>query len=343
MPTRLSNVAGVLRLDGTPCKLLGANAYSVYARLLNNQTPTAYISIFDMLAARGCRVVRVFGDGFNFSGGMGAWETSSATAIAHATTLLDAAHARNMTILWCLHWNVVNIPVWKSEATSALVSGTTASRTYLKLVVDTAVPALKNHPALAGWECGNEIISVMTQAGLTVANARTVQNDIRTWILAQDAGSFVVSGTSTHESSTITGVTAGTVPDVAYTQTNLTHAGWESQSTHNYCDRANLMGPNGELFGQWLARTAMRCKGQGQPLVLGEFGGGSSDLAVSKVQIENVVRGFAEAPHCQLGLLWNCDVSDFSGNQAEFIFNLVDRPYVLPLIGQYASMPYVGR
>ena len=341
MPTRLTASDGVLLLDGQPCKLLGANAYSLYPRIVNNQTPNAYVDVFDMLAEAGCKVVRIFGDGFNTAGQLGLWETDSAAALAATQTLFDAAHARGIVLVWCIHWHLIGVATWKGEANSALVSGTTASRTYLKLVVDTVVPAFKDHPALGSWECANELPPLFAANGLTVANAVTVQNDLRGWIDAQDPGSLIISGCSTADSTTISGQ-SGQAPDAGLEWLRAAHVGWNTQSSHIYADRPTAVGTNGGRFGEWLDRVCVRAKGLGQPMTIGEFGGGAADAATSELQIRNMVRGFAESTHAQLGLIWNCDTSDFSGNQAPFIFNRSTRPYVLDLMRQNAA-PFFDR
>jgi len=337
MPTRLSNQAGRLAYDGQPCKLLGANAYSLYSRLVSNSTPSAYIEVLDRLSAAGCKVVRVFGDGFSPGSGLGLWETAPATAIAAATTLFDAAHARGMSLFWCIHWHVLGVPLWKAEANTALLSGSTASRTYLKLVIDTVVPQFKNHPALAGWECANEIPGLFVTNGLTVANATALQNDIRTWINAQDSGAFISSGSSTHDLTAIPAQN-GSYPDGGLQSLAAMHSGWNSQSSHIYADRPTAVGLNGSNFRAWLNRVCGAARALGQPMVIGEFGGGAADAATSEIQIRQMVAGFAESDFAQLALLWNCDVSDYSANKAEYIFNGTTRQYVFDLLNQHRAM-----
>lgn len=333
--TSLTVSGGLLLRGGIPIKSLGANTYSVWSRLASNSSPNEYIPIFDMLSRVGCKYVRIFGDGFNTGTGLGLYQSNPAFALACVQTILDAAWARGISVIWSLHWNVVGIASWKGEALSAIL-GASLSRTYLQLVVDTVVPAFKNHPAIAAWECGNELNGLAPT--ITIAQCTALASSIRGWIDAQDPGATIISGNTMYDRSAVSNQN-GSYPDAGLAVCQSFHVGFNTQCAHFYSASNTAIGLNGSGFQMHLERYVGQARGAGQPLILSEFGADSTDDYTNRVQHLNMMTGFLNTD-CQLGLIWNCDTSDYSGNQSGYMFNTTVRPWVLESLNLYRSITY---
>lgn len=339
----LTTSGGTLLADGVPIKWCGANAYSLYVRRVNNLTPNAYITVIDLLHSLGVKVVRIFGDGFDQSQGMGLWETGSSTAIGHAQTILDYLASKGMGAIWCVHWAVHNVPAYKSEAVTQLTVNNSPSRNYLKLVIDTAVPAFRDHPALAAWSIGNELQYSLD--ALTLAQRWALAESLRGWIAAQDSsGRIIISDYADFMASAISGADAQRSFDLQWTTARAAESGFTTSSSHAYpgSSRAVALGLNGEFYAAWLERMARFAQGIGKPYLLTECGPdpATADEAANRLQCDRVAAAIENTARLQLACWWNCDTSDYSGNQANLIFNANTRTWVLEHLRRLAVRPY---
>lgn len=331
--------------DGAPIKWCGANAYSLYVRRVNNLTPNAYITVIDLLHSVGVKVVRIFGDGFDQSQGMGLWETAPSTALGHAQTILDYLASKGMGAIWCAHWAVHNVPAYKGEALTQLTVNNSPSRNYLKLVIDTVVPAFKNHPALAAWSVGNELQYSLD--ALTIAQRWALGESLRAWIEAQDnSGRIIISDYADFMASAISGADAQRSYDLQWATARAAESGFSTSSSHAYpsSSRAIALGANAEFYAQWLDRMTRFARGVGKPYLLTEFGPDptASDNAANQLQCQRLADAITNTQGLQLACWWNCDTSDFSGNQANLIFNSGTRTWVLEHLRRIAVQPYVA-
>lgn len=325
--------------DGSPVHELGVNGYSLFWRLLDNNSDTTYVTAFTAMQARGIRVIRVslcpWSDNSFFESNLASWR-------ALVDAFLASAQAHNVTVIFSLFFNIRGIPDWKGEAYSAWSNPASATRVHTSAVIAELTSRYLNHAALAGYEMGNEWDSYCTDyGGGATAFTSTVMStgyaQMATEIRAGDANRIIMSGNV---------VTTATVPkDKESLVKRLlvdNPSPMDTITIHPYKAPSAWSGFFGTDYSG-IRGLLQLCKRTGKAVVVGEFGVNEGETFTQpSVTVQSAWRrSLFEVTLADLAMVWNMDISDYSGNQTGwFSWPGNNRQYVLDDVGS-ARQPAV--
>ena len=146
---------GTVLLNGTPYSSLGTNLYSAFHHYYNDPLDPRYIRDFDLMVKYNIDLVRIpfcdYGSSYYKS-----FDADPDTAIRMMKDVLKAAEERGIGIIVSLMWADPAVSEHVGEKRSAMGDVNSKTVAYAKKYTATLVKALKDSPAVWGWEVGNE-------------------------------------------------------------------------------------------------------------------------------------------------------------------------------------------
>lgn len=146
---------GTVLLNGTPYSSLGTNLYSAFHHYYSDPLDQRYIRDFDMMVKYNIDLVRIpfcdYGSRY-----YKAFDADPDTVIYMMKDVLKAAEERGIGIIVSLMWADPAVSEHVGEKRSAMGNVNSKTVAYAKKYTATLVKALKDSPAVWGWEVGNE-------------------------------------------------------------------------------------------------------------------------------------------------------------------------------------------
>lgn len=359
----LSVVGGTLYFNGAYCRELGVNAFS----LLINQLSSggyAYRALIDDLVARKIRIARIVITGTtatevlnNVHGGTlkmpYRWSDLSSTYRNAITELFDYAASKGLYLLPNVHWTISLVStMWSETPSTAFADARSKTREYLRVFAATFARQFKDHPALAGYACANEIDLNGPQASISAVNYRAAMAEIATALRSQDPRHAILSGNC---GPIYDGTQTRLTFDAVMADKMLDHPDpIDVIDCHGYADRAyigdnpanhvNTLSLDIYTYARdWYKRYKWEAANAGKAFAMTETGvvqrsGSTGQEPLGETtRIEALCQKIFDSG-CQLALLWNYGESVWSG-QAAWDFGPASsrHQYYMPVITKWAE------
>lgn len=165
-PSGLTVSDGALLKAGRPYQAVGANYFSLFARLLRDPGDTSSLTNLARLARADIPFVRFMCGGF--------WPvehqlylTNRPEYFARLDGVVRCAESNRVGLIPSLFWNVATVPDLVGEPVDQLGSPTSRTIAFVRRYTEELVRRYQSSPAIWAWEFGNEY-----NLGLDLPNAR---------------------------------------------------------------------------------------------------------------------------------------------------------------------------
>lgn len=154
-PPGLTVRDGVLYRAGQPYRGIGANYFSLFARLLKNPADTSTLSNLTALAHAGIPFVRFMGCGF-WPIDQQLYATNRTAYFERLDRVVRCAETNGIGLIPSLFWNTATVSDVVGEHLAELGNPESKSIALIRQYTAELVLRYQDSPAIWGWEFGNE-------------------------------------------------------------------------------------------------------------------------------------------------------------------------------------------
>ena len=146
---------GILVKDGQPYRGIGANYFSLFARLLKNPDDASGFSNLTALAQARIPFVRFMCTGF-WPVEQQLYLTNRSAYFAQLDRVVRCAETNGIGLIPSLFWHAAMVPDLVGEHMDELGNPQSRSIAFIRRYTEEVVTRYKDSPAIWGWEFGNE-------------------------------------------------------------------------------------------------------------------------------------------------------------------------------------------
>lgn len=362
--TGLTVQNGRLYMNGSYCRELGLNAFSLVQTQLATPTSTEYQSIIDGAVAMNVRVIRfamtpltaadiiaqMHGGSLAIPVG---WSSLSQSYRDAVQTVFDYAASKGVYLIPTIIWTKSAVAQAFSETpTTAAVDVKSKTRQYMRAFTAAFVNQYKGHAALGAYNPVNEP-SLVSGTYLTTTQAREILSEVASIVRQIDPAHAILSGSLDFIYDGLTTRPLFNAAVSTFVANNIDPC--DTLDVHAYSDRAwigkdvanTLDSLTNEAFTfakEWFIRLRHAGHAAGKPFVMSEIGvkGRISTNGQETLGETTKFDALLDAVYqsgVQLALIWNYRNSTVAGQDVWDISEGTARgDAYIPLIKSYAGM-----
>lgn len=146
---------GILLKDGRPCRAVGANYFSLFARLLQRPADESSLTNLAQLARADIPFVRFMCGGF-WPVEQKLYLTNRAEYFARLDRVVRCAESNRIGLIPSLFWNMATVPDLVGEPLDQFGNPDSKTIAFIRSYTAEVVRRYQNSPAIWAWEFGNE-------------------------------------------------------------------------------------------------------------------------------------------------------------------------------------------
>ena len=332
----LINDAGVLKCNGIPVREIGVCLFSTLTDY-HLTGSDEFLTELPKVSKEGFRFIRVNSSALFAPDWNTVYVNDKAGFLKRVKQFLDVANDNNIGVIMSLFWRYATIPDLVSERVNiGLGTPGSATRNFCAQYVQDLVDTFKNHPAIAGWEMGNEYSLFASNGALPHINvglgtpaSYSIPDDVMTLETMRSFYSFIIAEIKKYDTTNRIIMSGNGGP-----------GGVIEKSLSNYLTLLPLDNPmdnwtfhkySRNFFGSRayadLKNTLIEIRNAayaaGKPMILGEFGQERNEL-YGGYGGTNIFKNGADAVYrsgTQLAFAWNWKREDSLVETNDFSFH----------------------